>query len=152
MSDNQITIREMFNKMADKKVNIGEWKDHYKKALNDTLTPVEKLRRHTLTVPASSLIAIFGGKSQRTKDLLKTQLYLKTGGVNIVKKENQAMSKELFLSIAEDFQSRLLDKKLSECEYSSKLAECTVRAWNASEDKSEEIRDLVYLPSKYLYP
>ena len=119
------TYRQIFNEMADKTANFGEYYKHYGEECA-TFSVADKLR--------------FNRSSEKTDDLFESDMYIKVGAYPGFSK-NQLISRDLLVSIMSDG----LDLDEVPSEFQTLLHESIVRAWNASEDKSAEVKKGVYV-------
>lgn len=137
------TYRQIFNEMADKKANFGEYYKHYD-AECAAFTIADKARLYILDNPVKLLSGVFSKNSQATNDLLKSDFYLKIGAYSGFSK-NQVASRDLMVSILSDG----LDLDQVPLLFQALLHESIVRAWNASEDKSTDIKKGVYMAAEF---
>tara|TARA_R110002124_G_scaffold129483_1_gene290868 strand:- start:168029 stop:168463 length:435 start_codon:yes stop_codon:yes gene_type:complete len=133
------TYRQIFNEMADKTANFGEYYKHYGEECA-TFSVADKLRLYLLDNPAKILSALFNRSSEKTDDLFESDMYIKVGAYPGFSK-NQLISRDLLVSIMSDG----LDLDEVPSEFQTLLHESIVRAWNASEDKSAEVKKGVYV-------
>ena len=137
------TYREIFQQFADKPVNFGEFYTNYKNELSQ-LSALDQVRRYAIEVPKGVLKGLFCSKSDQTKSFLNSELYIERDSFGVAN-SSRVMTRNLMLSILEDSEGSILDKDSSYSEYQTKLAECHVKAWNASKDCSHDIASGKYI-------
>jgi hypothetical protein len=138
------TYRQIFNEMTDKKANGEEYYKHYDKECA-AFSFADKAQLYLLDNPTKFLSLIFRQSSQKTKNLLDSDMYLKVGAYPGLSR-NQLISRDLFVSVMSDGLD--LDKVPSE--FQTLLHESIVRAWNASEDKSAEVKKGIYVAAQFI--
>ncbi|MCS5595848.1 MAG: hypothetical protein NZ828_01190 [Alphaproteobacteria bacterium] len=134
----QKTFREMFNQMADKRVNFGEYYQNWKEEIAD-LSVLEKIRLYGGDYPMAIYAGLFVKGSDEKKRLDKTDLYYRSRGANdrslFPDTEDIVITKDWM--VATEMQCFDIDAVPSN--FRAKIVEATIRAWNKAEDRSDEI-------------
>ncbi len=137
---------EYFNKMADKKVCIGEWKQKRDEIYAQEFSVLERARIVMYEQPKSSLQALFSKTSSTTDKALEEEMYVARTGFPMLSK-NWVVTLAAFKEMMNDVKGASTAEIAAES-FEARLYDVAVRAWNNADDKSEEVDNGAYIPMK----